>query len=209
MKPSGFLDSKWPSVLGMAGPAFAIAAIFAGIALSPWFSFWDNALSDMGHSSSSVAPLFNGALIGCGICVAVFSLSLIRRFRKERLLARASAFLLLLTAFALAGIGVFPTGSPHSLHTIFAFLFFLMVPVTALPFGVYFLKISGKPLALVSFLATALAISSVFAPHGQDIAIPELVLILPAVVWIIALAVWDYKRLEGASTPNDTPETES
>ena len=60
-------------VLGILAFMIPLLSITLSIILSPWFSFFKNALSDLGHSTqSNVAPLFNLGLCSGGILLIIF-----------------------------------------------------------------------------------------------------------------------------------------
>ncbi|RLG72060.1 MAG: hypothetical protein DRO08_03810, partial [Thermoprotei archaeon] len=62
---------------GITGLLIPYVCTFTSIALSPWFSWSKNALSDLGRSmESNVAPIFNLGLVIGGILIYQYSISL-------------------------------------------------------------------------------------------------------------------------------------
>ncbi|MCP8316111.1 MAG: DUF998 domain-containing protein [archaeon] len=83
---------------GVIAPIWGLMSIGISIALSPWFSWIDNALSDLGVSN--VSPIFNSGLIICGTLASLFIVALIRIERTSRL-GLAGSILLLLSSIIL------------------------------------------------------------------------------------------------------------
>jgi len=97
---------KRASLCGMLTPAVAFAAIGASIALSPWFSWARNALSDLGALGSPVWPIFNTGLLVAGLLASCFSYGLLRQARRG--LDKAGSAILLIGSISLALIGLLP-----------------------------------------------------------------------------------------------------
>jgi len=73
-------------VAGLCGvivPVVAFSCIFIAISLSPWFSWTENALSDLGVGGA--AWVFNSGLMVGGILTMVFAVGLWAAFRKRSL----------------------------------------------------------------------------------------------------------------------------
>jgi len=110
-------------VLGLCVFSYAapLALIFIAAGLSPWFSFWSNALSDLGHATrSSVAPLFNFALVLGGFSIGLFSALYLST------LSRVKAAVGLYTGFSLTLVGVYDEVYGR-IHFIVSVMFFLGV----------------------------------------------------------------------------------
>ncbi len=96
-----------------------LTIIFVAIALSPWFSFWDNALSDLGHClKSSVAPLFNLALVLAGFLITI----VVSRCLYG--VSRVKTIILLYIGFTLILIGAFDEvyGKLHLFSSVMFFI---------------------------------------------------------------------------------------
>ena len=67
-------------ILGVVGVIIAFTGIGISIALVPWFSFYHNALSDLGHClKSETAPIFNLTLMIAGFLFVLYGTEDIRR----------------------------------------------------------------------------------------------------------------------------------
>ena len=63
------------TILGVASALTLDVAILAAIALSPWFSFSNNELSDLGNTSSNgtAAFVFDAGLVLAGLLTVAFA----------------------------------------------------------------------------------------------------------------------------------------
>ena len=117
---------------GATPPICAFVFIGISIALSPWFSWTDNALSDLGVSP--VAPIFNGGLILTGILLSLFAIAVTQIELKSRF-GLASAISFLVAGFGVAGVGIF-TEAFIELHILFAMFCFIPLLLSFILFGV-------------------------------------------------------------------------
>ncbi len=163
---------------GLAAPPFAFALIFFTIRLnSSWFSWTDNALSDLGDSARSPSHLlFDAGLAGAALLELPLVASLPSRVRGP--VGRAGVLVLGAGVLSLAGIGLFPesgNGLPGSarLHVPFSVAFYALTPVGLLLLGAGSLR-AERGWALLS-LGFALGAGAVWAlPYpGKGVAIPE------------------------------------
>src|SRR5215212_4102427 len=112
-------------ICGMLASIIGVVAISIAIAISPWFGWTNNALSDLGATGNSSTPVFNYGLIIAGIFAFVFSIGLIESINHRT--SRAGAIILSIAAIGLTGIGVF--NFPHPLHAIASGIFFILMPI--------------------------------------------------------------------------------
>ncbi|OYT40286.1 MAG: hypothetical protein B6U89_02750 [Desulfurococcales archaeon ex4484_58] len=143
--------------------------IFIAISLSPWFSLWDNALSDLGHAvKSSVAPIFNFALALAGFLVGLFSIKYMVKYSVSK------SVLLIIIGFILILIGVYDEVYGE-LHTFISILFFIMLIVYLVYYGL-------KDKTPYPVLVAMIQVIVWFIHYTQDIppgaALPELIAIL-------------------------------
>lgn len=127
-----FLDhSRALPFLGVAAVVISVVGMFGAVSLAPWFSVYENALSDLGRSGRPSAPVFNGALIASGVLGVGFIAKLWRRSapRVERLgivlFGGATAFVVL--------VGMFPT--PHPYHFPVAVGFYVSLTFALFVYG--------------------------------------------------------------------------
>ncbi|MFX1475098.1 MAG: DUF998 domain-containing protein [Promethearchaeota archaeon] len=206
-------SARFAAVCGILGPLVALTAILVAIGMSAsWFTWFDNALSDLGHpymlggggsggtpGVNLAAPVFNGGLIACGIITLPLALRLILQRDHKSTLGSIGGVLLLVSQFFLISIGVFNEAFGR-LHGLVSVGFF----VTVLLFGVIY----GITMALAPetrwfgifafFLALAGAIF--WGAYFFDlvpftgVAIPEIVSVAAVIVWVIPLCLRLYMR---------------
>ena len=149
------------AVLGAVVP---LLLIVVSIAASPWFSFTDNALSDLGHATRSrVAPLFNLGLATGGLLIVLVT-GLMRGPQTYRFLLGAAGYFLVL-------IGVFDEIYGR-LHFYVSVAFFAALILFLLAYGLGERRAVPVLLAAVSVAAWYLHFAH-NAPRGA--AIPELI----------------------------------
>jgi len=128
---------KFRLLCGILSPAVTIIFISLALAGSPWFSWTENWLSDIGgepgdrpiwSARGTPSILFNLGLFLGGILGLVFWTGLKERFPAPREEGELGMKLLLadMALFALVGVLPFSTGVPHMAV---ALVFFLLVPV--------------------------------------------------------------------------------
>lgn len=129
MKDRASRVAPWTAVLAAV---VAFGAILTATTIAPWFSWTENALSDLGHHERATTNLFNGGLILAGLIGAVFPLWLV--FDTDSVLRRLGAVIVAVTLVDLALIGVFPT--PHDLHGTVSVVFFVGVTLGLIVWGI-------------------------------------------------------------------------
>ena len=176
------MNKSYPLLYCILSYTVPLTAIFIAIALSPWFSFWDNALSDLGHAvKSSVAPIFNFGLVFGGFLTGLIAVKYMLSVDWLK------AYILLYMGFTLTLIGVYDEVY-GTIHFIVSVLFFLGMIV-------YLLIFSFRSKTLVPIPVAILHIIIWILHFGYDIppgaAIPELI----AVFSYIPFYTLDYLRV--------------
>lgn len=126
------ISSRTAGLCGIVGPVIAVIFIGASISIHPWFSFADNALSDLGAIGTTHSYVFNIGLILTGIFGLVFAIGLIRFL--ERRLGQIGAAIFGAGTFSLILIGIFPEGM--SLHYPVSIGFFALAALGILIEGI-------------------------------------------------------------------------
>lgn len=175
LRVAGLCGVVEPFVVSM----FVLLAVF----YSPWFSWTDNALSDLGvHGDAAV--LFNTGLIVGGVLTTVFAIGLGKVLNSS--LGRIGTLIVILDAAALSAIGVFPE-TAGELHLYVSVAFFTLLPSYLLIFGVAFtLKSSEVNLGLSTVLLGVFS-ASVWIFEWEGVAIPEALAYLAASAWSITM----------------------
>jgi hypothetical membrane protein len=175
------LDERIYALFGLIGPLTAIFFVFVSIILSPWFSWWNNALSDLGHSLNrgDVAPLFNFGLLTSGFCVIVYSITVFRSH------AKYTSFLLAIAGLSIQLIATFDEVY-GSLHFLVSVLFFLSLGFASIAYIIE--KKSVVALAAL-IIGSASWILYGVGVYGAGISVPETISAIAASAWVILSAI--------------------
>jgi len=170
------------ALFGILGPLITIIFIAASIALSPWFSWGSNALSDLGHSARDVAPLFNFGLLLCGFLIIFYSIT---SFRSH---AKYTSYFLMFAGLALQMVATF-NEVYKPLHFQVSVLFFAALGVASISYVVEkrsVLALAAFVIGFVSWMLYGLEI------YRSGIAVPETISSIAAVTWVMLSALRIY-----------------
>jgi hypothetical membrane protein len=171
------------SLFGIIGPLTAFIFIGVSILLSPWFSWGNNALSDLGHSiNSDVAPIFNFGLLLSGFFTILFSLTILRKHTKY------TGYFLMLSGLALQLVATF-NEVYRPLHFQVSVLFFLSLCFVSVSY-----IIEKKSILAVIALVVGLASWILYGleMYSTGIAVPEAVSSIAISVWVVRSALRIY-----------------
>ena len=171
---------------GMLTPIFTLTLIFVSIALSPWFSWHDNALSDMGVNA--VAPLFNGALLIGGSLYFVFVIGFLRWRGLRSTLAQLAAVAMISGGLGLCLIGIF-TEHAGRIHYYVSATYFLATPLAYALFGTDWIQQGNRLMGWLSIAAGITAFLMIAAVPHKRIAVPEILAALTMGMWTFAVGL--------------------
>lgn len=128
---SGIGSSRISMAAGTAGPLIALIFLVTDILISPWFSWYKSALSDLGVHTYGY--LFNSGLIIEGLLNIVFVYGLRRYFKLKSYISA----ILIIAGVSLAFVGVF---NEHfgAIHLVLALIYFILFPT-----GIVLFSLSG------------------------------------------------------------------
>jgi hypothetical membrane protein len=171
-------------ICGVLIPIVIFTCLGLSLAASPWFTWTQHALSDLGIQEDTAAVFNYGMIVG-GILSFIFSLGLIRILSKK-----IGAYILLVSSLALIGIGLFPE-TLFGLHFVTSASFFMLLTLAFLIIGLtikqnHFERSVGS----LAFIFALIAIgSTVFLIQLEGIAIPEALSCFPAFIWCLIVGV--------------------
>ena len=180
---------KLVKTIGIISATIPYLFILTSIILSPWFSIYDNALSDLGNIAHNgyVAYIFNLGLMVAGLFVTLFALLLSYVKRSWKFLIWTP--LLFITSIDLFLIGVFSEDWGVA-HWTVSVIFFLTMIVTMFVYS-YLSWPLGSPqigaLALIFGFASAVVWFGKWPWNG--VAIQESVTVIMASVWLILVSL--------------------
>ena len=171
------------ALFGLVAPLTAIIFIVVSIVLSPWFSWWSNVLSDLGHSvDSEVAPLFNFGLLLSGFFIILYSIT---SFRNH---AKYTSYFLVLTGLSLQLVATFDEVY-GSLHFQVSVLFFAALCFASISYVVEkrsVLAVTALVIGFSSWILYGLEI------YSAGIAVPETISSMATVTWVMLSALRIY-----------------
>ena len=170
------------ALFGIFGPLLVYGSIALSLALSPWFNWETNMLSDLGNSvTSNTASIFNFGLLLSGFFMMVYALT---AFKKH---AKYSSFCLLVSTFFVQLLAAF-NEAYGSLHYAVAVPHFVMLSFTTIVYTVEkrsAVALTTFGIVMFSWLLYTLNIVNI------GIAVPETVSKL-VVAWIMYSAIKIY-----------------
>ena len=171
------------ALFGLLGPLAALLFIGISILLSPWFSWGNNALSDLGHSvNSDVAPLFNFGLLLSGFFTILYPLT---SFRKH---AKYTSYFLMLTGLALQLVATF-NEVYKPLHFQVSVLFFLTMCFVSVSYIIEKRSVLAAIALVIGFASWILYELEVYS---AGIAVPETVSSVAISIWVVWSALKIY-----------------
>ncbi len=174
------MNKKICALFGVVSPPVAYASIGVSIALSPWFSWEKNALSDLGHAfKSGVAPIFNFGLLLTGFLVIIYAVTTLRGY------ARWTSYSLVISAFMLQLVAVFDEVYGF-LHFVVSLLFFVSLGLATLVYAVE----RRSRLAAIGFIIGLFAWVFYWAEiYRAGVAVPEIISSVAVMPWIVSSAL--------------------
>jgi hypothetical membrane protein len=171
------------ALFGVVGPLIAYVSIGVSIALSPWFSWRTNALSDLGHAvKSGVAPIYNFGLLLTGFLIMIYAVTAMRGY------ARWTSHSLAISAFMLQLVATFDEVY-GPLHSAVSVLFFVSLGPTSVLYAIErksSLAVIGFIIGLLSWIFYGARI------YSAGVAVPETISTVAVLPEIISSALKIY-----------------
>jgi hypothetical membrane protein len=178
------LNERKYALFGLLGPLTVILFVLIAIIFAPWFSWLDNALSDLGNSIVHIetAPWFNFGLLLSGFFMILYSIMIFRKY------AKFTSFFLVVTGFALQLIATFDEVY-GSLHFLFSLLFFASLGFASTSYAV-------EKKSVVAIVALVIGAGSWILYYARmysaGIAVPEAISAIATFAWIMLSALEIY-----------------
>ena len=177
------LSARHYTLFGLLGPLTAIFFVVIAIIFSPQFSWWSNALSDLGHSDNSeVAPLFNFGLLLSGFFMILYSITTFRNH------AKYTSYILVIAGLSLQLVATFDEVY-DSLHFLVSVLFFVALGFVSIIYAV-------EKRSVVAFAALTIGFGSWVlygtGIYSTGIAVPEAISSVATFTWIMLSALRIY-----------------
>ena len=177
--------------LGVIGAVWGVLSVMISVALSPWFDWFNNALSDLGVSN--VAAIFNSGLIVAGLLASIFGVAYVKSER-DNIVGLCGGIILVIACISLIGIGVFSEAF-GIIHFYFSVAFFVFVLISSLVLGIRFIVYKEHIwFGIYSLFVSVLGICGWALLKFPGVAIPEAVTAFPIAIWIILLSAVVYRK---------------
>jgi hypothetical membrane protein len=170
------MEERVYALFGVFGPLLVYASIALSLVLSPWFSWENNMLSDLGHAGTSyAASIFNLGLLLAGFLMIVYALTVFQKHAKY-----SSTFFVQLLAVFNEVYG--------SIHYAVAVPHFVMLSLTSIVYTVE----KRSAVALITFVIVMFSwLLYALNIFNIGIAVPETVSKL-VLAWIMYSAIKIY-----------------
>jgi len=164
-------------------------AHIARISYSPWFTWTENALSDLGVHEAAI--LFNCSLMVGAILALIFATGLMQVMRQNTT-GLIGTFLLILTAVSLFAIGFFPETAGR-IHLYVSIFFFALDALSMIFIGAALVMDSStRKMGAISMFAglfTAAVWIVFWNLPIKGAAIPEILAGLAASAWVVIFSI--------------------
>ncbi len=178
--------TRLAGLCGIVSPIVTLTLIFVAVAQSPWFSWHDNALSDMGISQTPNS--FNAALLIGGVTYLVFVIGFLRWLGPTSSLSQLAAWLMLVGGISLTLIGIL-TEAAGGIHDIVAATYFLVTPLAYVLFGIDLLRRGARVRGALTITAGAAALMFIAAVPHKRIAVPEILAAVIIAAWTFSIGM--------------------
>ena len=178
--------TRLAGLLGVLTPIFTLTLIFVSVALSPWFDWHNNALSDMGVSRTPNP--FNAALLIGGVTYSAFAIGFLRWQGTQSALNKIAAFFMLAGGVGLLLVGIF-TEDAGRIHYVVAVTYFLATPLAYVLFGAGMLKRGERVPGALSIAAGLAALLMIFLEPHKRYAVPEILAAVVISAWTLSFGM--------------------
>ncbi len=193
---TSLLFMRLAGISGVLGSVLPLVMVLSATFLSTWFSWDENALSELGVGEQAL--LFNSAMLIGGALNFLFAMGLYKYLGREKLI-RAGVVSIMISSVSLALVGVFNVDY-HFSHGIAAFGYFILAPVGFLLIGfgekednIRKLSFTCGGAALLAIIVLPLIVLAL--PFKVGFAVPELVEGLIVSAWTIYMSSKFLKQL--------------
>jgi len=177
-------ENKLFALLGIIGLLIAYLSIGLAIYFSSWFSWYRNALSDLGHAQkSNVALIFNFGLLSSGFLITIYAVKSLSRY------AKYTSISLTFSALMLQSIAAFDE-IYGEIHFAVSVLFFVSAGISCIIYSIEEKTVLAALAFLVGLLAWILYWMGIYK---AGISVPEIISALAATSCIIHSALRSLK----------------
>jgi len=177
---------KFSGICGIILPILFIMTMIVSLLSAPWFSWTENAISDMGRPEHGL-QFFNYSLIALGVLLLFFTFGLYFSLNKIRF----GPTVLAISSIYFIVFGIYPLPDPS--HIDFSGLFFIAFPLGFFILGLHLYKQKLKFLKDMGIFAFIIAIIAICQPiyliFYPGIAVPEILILIPGFFWCMRYSI--------------------
>ncbi len=196
-----------PYLIGLFAPIIALICIVIAILLAPYWTWENNALSDLGHyTRTDIGPnpmmraiVFNSGLVVTGILMIYVTLNFFKDQDSE--MGKLSMVILMISEGFLIAIGVFSENFGY-IHYMVSVGFFFTFPFAMwIASAEWLWKRQVRWLGVISLLLPFVSYliwngySSGAFPAWTDVAIPEITTAASCIVWVWLIVISHVKGM--------------
>ncbi|RJS82153.1 DUF998 domain-containing protein [Candidatus Bathyarchaeota archaeon] len=179
------MSGEASAFLGVSAVIVAFTFLGLSLLLSPSFSWWINALSDLGHSvRSEVAPIFNFGLLLTGFLISLYSVKALIRH------ARYTGVSLTLSGFLLQLVATFDEVYGY-LHYLVSVLFFLSLGLSSILYAVERRSVTAAAAFIIGLLSWIFYWTGIL---DVGVAVPEALSSIAVALWIIRSTLESFSK---------------
>ena len=180
--------TKLSAYIGLSLPLIFMVGLLVVVSQNPWFSFRENALSDMGSIKNPVSYYFNGFLMAFAVVGFIASVGAFRN-GLSYLMPLAMVFLFL--------VGVFP--EEYAPHAPSAVLFYVLaladIAIVGIKLGRSGVSV-GYIWSILAVLTFGVMLYLIKARIFRGLAVPELIGAATILAWFVYVGLLQLRGLE-------------
>ena len=177
------MNERIGALLGLVGLLLGYVCVATSIALSPWFEWERNAISDLGHAvRSEVAPILNFGLLLTGLLLMFYTVTAVRRH------ARWTSYSLAVSAFSLQLVAAFDEVYVF-IHTAVSIAFFVSLGIASILYAVERRSYLGATSFIIVLVTWMLYWTGAYS---SGLAVPEIISSIAVSFWIAHSAIKVY-----------------
>ena len=184
---------RFSVISGILSPIFGFFIVFIAISYAPWFSWTNNALSDLGRQGNE-AIIFNNGLMITGLLILLFSRGLYEIAIKN-FWGKLGSIIHIIASLFLFLIGLFNINiTPW--HFYVSVGFFVTLPIAIIIYSIYLYQSKMPFFALIGWIFSVTALL-IWTLNWSSVAIPEATSAGLCSIWhfLISYFMWNNGKI--------------
>ncbi|MBN1682980.1 DUF998 domain-containing protein [Candidatus Bathyarchaeota archaeon] len=180
------------AISGILSPIFGFFIVFIAISYAPWFSWTNNALSDLGRQGTE-AIIFNNGLMITGSLILLFSRGLFE-IAEKNFWGKLGSIIHVIASLSLFLIGLFNINI-NPWHFYVSVGFFVTLPIAIIIYSIFLYQNKMTFIALMGWIFSVTALL-LWTFNWSSVAIPEAASAGLCSIWhfIISFFMWNTEK---------------